>query len=186
MRMLVLILGFALRLCAVQVDNHIVDNKHYIKDHYVYQGDREGHYYGDRALVLDDGSHWKVYYEDAPIATRWEKTHPIRIEQRTDWLCYKPNHLFNLYNAAFDETVRVMFVQNTKQPIKISKAHGRNFTLSDGTRWAFCAGNERFLEAGTRVYLFPYYLSPHIFVLVIGKERETDAVLVSNLTWRAG
>lgn len=90
-----------------------------IFDHRTYDGDRHGQFAGDRTLILNDGSEWKVHPEDNAKASLWgmnEITHP-RARLTKFW--FKREHKFELYNHLRNETVRAMLIRYPYQALSV-------------------------------------------------------------------
>ncbi len=84
---------------------------HEYRGHYTYEGDLNGDFKGDYAVILDDGSSWKVHSNDCEQLTSWnigDKVH-VEFELRDSWVFFKA-HKFILFNHQKNQGLYVMLI----------------------------------------------------------------------------
>lgn len=155
-----LIMGFSQYLCSAQIYKSSDPFIHNYQGHYLYEGDIKGNYKGDLAVILDDGSTWKVHPNYNELLDDWEIGDLVHVEERFFCLL-KRDHKFMLFNHQKNQRLSVMLI-NTPLVVRVAELpfptsrtaqpwpwpeyiygdYRQNIILSDGSRWEIHTGNE--------------------------------------------
>ena len=116
-----------------------------IEGFFVFTGDQFGDFRGDPVILLNDGSYWKVHFDDTDTVYNWCHGDTIRISRRGTKYFFKREHKFLLINETAGETARVMITEYGSYPLYITNiegpfAHGdeemeKVVHVSDGSTW---------------------------------------------------
>lgn len=114
---------------------------------YTYDGDAQGNYVGDYAVILTDGSAWKIHSSNNSELATWDIGDKIHVEVRTYWYFYRRDHKFMLYNHKKNKWLYAMLVYS---PLRIYESgiptpsatmngaptdYKKNLTLTNQSLW---------------------------------------------------
>lgn len=90
-----------------------------LEEVYIFSGDDHGDFSGDLAVVLSDGSAWKIHPDSVKKFRRWGRGEIVHVDVRSSFYWFKREHKFKLYNHQRKESVKAMLVAHIDPPLAI-------------------------------------------------------------------
>lgn len=142
---------------------------------YIYEGDSNGDFKGDYAVVLSDGSRWKIHPKHNNELANWNIGDKVHVGVRTTSYWIKREHKFTLVNHDKNSELFVMLLETpwtvteSREPVPTTKTTGfwpfpdvygdyeKGLVLSDKSKWMIkscaCPSRNNVFKQDTTAYV---------------------------------